>query len=135
MAYEPIDMSDYPYKSGDKLPCGIEVKSVIKGTDEDSFLGYDYREKIYKPGKVGYNLSDKPYIVNRNTSNAALGDRGRLQSNDYVLMGVIGDPQAQGVWAIIPGTQRPQFFRPTQFLELVEKYNKKLEKEKTPVVK
>jgi len=135
MAYEPIDMSNYPYNTGDKLSCGIKVEQVVRGTEEDSFLGYDYREKIYKPGRAGYVLSDKPYIVNRNTSDPALGDRGKLQSNDYVLVGVVGDPQAQGVWAMLPGIQRVQFFRPSQFLELVDKYNKKLEKEKGPVTK
>ena len=140
MAYTPIDMSKYPYQTGQKLENGIEITQVVKGTMDDSFLGYAYLEKIYNQRKGTTTLSrevtviardpSKRKITNPNIDEGMIDEKGHLCDDNFKCVGPVGDPEAQGVWAKIPGNDHVKFFRPEQFLNLVEKMDKEMAKVK-----
>jgi len=125
---KPIDMSDFPYKTGDKLPGGITILSVIYGTAEDSFKGYWMKPVIEVRG--GKKIYGESFILEC----TPFKDRdGRTPTSDpqywpdeskSVEMGeIVGDPYAQRVVYRLDGEVGSHAMTPAEFLEFAERMN------------
>ena len=114
--YKPIDMSEYPYKQGDKVDNGIVVINVIKGTDKDSFGGYKFRElegvtKRLKP------IWGETIILQKIED----GAKGHPDTDNHLkFIGPVGDPQNQWVYYKKPGDKYIYRMRPEEFLTLAK---------------
>ena len=127
--YKPIDMREYPYKSGDILDNGIIVTRVVKGTKVDSFAGYEFIEQTGVDHRMRPTYGDK--VILKKLADGAKGkeDNGcRLK-----FVGPVGDPMAQWVYYKKPNENKGYRMRPDEFIELV-KGKKEPEKVKEPEV-
>lgn len=130
--YEPIDMDVYPYHNKQKLPNGIKVVQVIKGTAEDSFAGYAYRKKL-KDEDTGEMILSKDVVVKQLNDPNENVVRGFWYNDKYQFIGPVGDPMAQGVWYLMPDQTR-HFLRPMAFAEFAESYRKTVPEVMVPSV-
>jgi hypothetical protein len=123
---EPIDMSDYPYKAGDKLDNGITVIGVIRGDSEDSFGGYWVRPV---EGHRGIKkLYGKPFILACVPFTDREGRNPLMDSDNYPdgveeleMIGPAGDPYAQRVIYRFEGEQTSHYAIPEEFLKIAKK--------------
>lgn len=113
--YKPIDMGGYPYKQGDKLPGGITVILVVKGTDKDTSKGLICREVL------GVDRRNNPIygdtVICKDHIDAMDGEK---HENTLKIIGIEPDPQNQWVYYNVEGEKRQQRARPDEFLELVK---------------
>jgi len=113
--YEPIDMKDYPYKSGDKLPCGITVLSIIKGDVNDSFGGH-LCKKVMKVEDGQKVYSEKTFTVPHLSFTRTKPTGG---GKTLELVATLPNPYAQRVYYQLPNGNM-EFCRPDEFLKIAK---------------
>jgi hypothetical protein len=124
----PMDMSDFPYHAGDKLPGDITVLSVINGDENDSFGGYLVKPIVDVRGTK--RIYGEPYVFecvpfkDRDGRHPVMDDANLPDG----VMGIeiehpVGNPWAQYVTFKTGREKGSRGMIPADFLEFVKGLN------------
>jgi len=138
---EPIDMSDYPYQTGQTLDNGIKILSVIRGDVNDSFGGYKMQPILDVKGTK--KIYGEPYILNQSGHTDREGRNALKDSNnwppeaidiDEEMIEAVGDPYAQCVYFRVPNDKHTYRLTPEEFLEYAKNGAKKPEPQPAAII-
>lgn len=122
---QPIDMDDYPYKGGEKLPNGITVLSVIRGDESDTFGGY--LVKPVEEVRGTRKLYGKPFVLkvdpftDRDGRNPLMDPMNIPdEAESLEMLGPVGDPWAQRVTFRLPEERGSHNATPQEFLNIAK---------------